>query len=141
MKIGNFDLRELVPKVLHDTYGDKSIRFLDKDAIGFLLYSRKRFGKAHYVNNWPWGGSAHERGFRMPNAMVGGWLSSHKFGRAFDWNVNGMTADEVRADIMANQEDWMEAGLTTIEDGAFATTWIHGDSRYTRMDKILIVQP
>ena len=77
----------------------------------------------------------------MPDTTIGGFLSQHKFGRAFDWNVRDITPDEVRADIMANQEDWIVAGLTTIEDGAFARTWIHGDSRYTRMDKILIVQP
>lgn len=141
MKIGSFDIRELVPPSIHAKYGDKSIWFLDTDAIKFLHFSRKRYGKPHFVNTWHTGGQFENRGFRLPGSTTGALLSQHKFGRAFDWNVAGMTPDEIRADILANQEEWMANGLTTIEDGKYAPTWVHGDSRWTGLDAILIVKP
>lgn len=141
MKIGHFDIRELVPESIWKRYGDSSIWFIDPRVFEFMNFIRNRYGKPVIINTWHTGGKFTERGFRIPTTSIGSKLSQHKFGRAADFNVHGMTPDEVRADIMANQEEFIAAGLTTIEDGEFAPTWVHADCRYTRMDTIKIVKP
>lgn len=141
MKIGFFDLRELVAPTIWKQYGDSSIWFIDPKMIEFLNFSRKRYNKAITVNNWHTGGQFSQRGFRSPYSATGATLSQHKFGRAMDYNVADMTPNEIRADILKHQEDFMETGITTIEDGAFAISWVHADCRYTRMNTILIVKP
>jgi hypothetical protein len=40
-----------------------------------------------------------------------------------------------------NEQQWMEAGLTVIEDGAYAPTWVHIDVRHTGKREIFIVKP
>lgn len=72
---------------------------------------------------------------------LGSWVSMHKFGGAFDYTVKGMTAHKVRAEIKANETEFIEAGLTTIESGEYAPTWVHGDNRPTGLKKLLIVSP
>ena len=63
-------------------------------------------------------------------------------GRAIDFNISGMTADEVREEILKNEEMWIEAGVTTMEDAAYSKTWIHLDCRYRNNKKnIFIVKP
>lgn len=144
MKIGFFDLRELVDPEIWLEYGDSAIWFLDPKIIEFLNFSRKRYNKPITVNNWHYehvGKAFSERGFRTPQSATGATLSQHRFGRAMDYNVRDMTPNEVRADIMKHQDDFMQAGITTIEDGAFSPTWVHADRRYTRMNTILIVKP
>ena len=54
-------------------------------------------------------------------------------GAAFDCNIQGFSPDDGYA------QAFMEAGLTTLEDGAIATTWIHSDIRPTGLSEILIV--
>jgi len=141
MKLGHFDIRELVPAPIWNRYGDSSIWFLDPRMIEFMQFVRARYNVPVLVNTWHTGGSLENRGFRLPNTSIGAKYSQHKFGRAADFNVTGMTPDQVRADIMKNQKDFIAAGLTTIEAGEFAPTWVHADCRLTRMDTILVVKP
>lgn len=109
--------------------------------IEFMQFVRNRYNVPVTVNNWHTGGQFSERGFRLPNTSIGAKLSQHKFGRACDFNVKGMTPDEVRADILNHQDEFIAAGLTTIEAGEYAPTWVHADCRFTRSDEILIVKP
>ena len=68
-------------------------------------------------------------------------LSQHRFGNAFDCNIAGISPDDVRKEIMANEKLFMGQGLTTLEDGKIATTWVHSDCRITRKENIFIVLP
>lgn len=77
----------------------------------------------------------------MPDANVGSYLSQHKFGNAFDCHIKGLSADGVRQEIMDNEKEFMDAGLTTLESGAYAPTWVHSDCRDTGLDHIFIVKP
>lgn len=94
------------------------------------------------VNDWAWNEDGFTlRGYRPPRTDTGAELSQHKFGRAFDCDIEGYSADEVRSIIQANEGIFMSEGLTTIESGEIATTWIHSDIRQTEYDRILVVTP
>ena len=42
---------------------------------------------------------------------------------------------------MSNEELFLNMGLTRIEDGAFAPTWLHIDRAWTGDNKIHVVKP
>lgn len=73
--------------------------------------------------------------------QTGSWDSIHKNGGAYDYTVKDLTANEVREEIHNNEQQFMNAGLTTLEHREFAPTWTHGDNRPTGLNKILIVKP
>lgn len=142
MKIGAyFDLREFVPQIIWQKFGDKSLWFMDKKIFLLADFIRNRIGKSMTINNWNSGGTFNLRGFRPPDTTTGGQLSQHKFGRAIDFNIQGMAPQEVYKDIIDNQDMYMKAGLTTVEDIAFTTSWNHVDIRQTNQNTLLIVKP
>ena len=136
----NFRVYELVDKATYSKFRDSSIWFLDENTVKVLQVLRDRYGSCT-VNNWNEGGNFQYRGFRPMNCTVGGKLSQHRMGRAFDCNFKNATPDEVREDIMRNEQYFLDLGMTTIEDGAFARTWLHFDTRWHKEGKIKIVKP
>lgn len=134
-----FDIREFVPPHIYSRYGRRSYQFMDVRVLNLITEIRIFFGKPIIVNTWHRGGDLSKRGFRLPSEKVGSIYSQHKFGRAIDFTVAGMTPDEVRAVILANEDLFMSWGLTTIERGEDAPTWVHIDIRYTGMSKIWVV--
>jgi len=150
----NFRVEEFVPQKIFQKYGDKSVWFVDPKIIRIAQLLREYFDKSMTINNWHNGGSFNYRGFRDDSfyyqwdanlsaykSKRKGKLSQHRMGRAIDFNVSGLTSDEVRAEILKNESEWMELGVTTLEDGAYAPTWCHLDIRNTGLDNIFIVKP
>jgi hypothetical protein len=137
----NFDLREFVPPSVWEDFGWAARWFLDPRMLDLAQFYRDFFEAPVRVNDWHYGGDFTERGFRLPSTETGAELSQHKFGRAFDCNVKGMTPDEVRSQIKENENLFMRKGLTTLESGAIATTWVHSDIRTTDRNSILMVTP
>jgi len=135
----DFDVREFVPPSIWRQFGKASRWFLDERMLDLAQFYRDYFDAPVTVNNWHYGGKFKERGFRLPNTDTGAQLSQHKMGRAFDCTVGGMSPNEVRKEIKDNEETFMEQGLTTLEHGDIATTWVHSDIRSTGQDDILIV--
>lgn len=72
---------------------------------------------------------------------LGSWWSQHKFSKAIDPKIKGLNADDARQRILDNSQEFMDAGLTTLESAAFAPTWVHADRRITGLNYILIVGP
>lgn len=136
-----FSIEEFVPKEIFSKYGDKSTWFIDRNTVLLADFIRDRFGKSMTINNWHTGGSFNNRGFRVPDCAIGGALSQHKFKTAFDFNIDGITPQEIYKDIIDHQDMYMKAGATTIEDISFTNGWNHIDRRWTGLDKILIVKP
>lgn len=137
----DFDLREFVPPAVWDQFGPASRWFLDPRMLDLAQFYRDFFEAPVTVNTWAWDRRFEERGFRLPDTNTGARLSQHKFGRAFDCNVEGLTPDAVRSRIIDNEALFMEKGLTTLESGDIAKTWVHSDIRKTNQDSILIVTP
>lgn len=137
----HFYLEEFVPKELFSKFGDKSIWFIDQRIIDISEVLRQRFNKAVIINNWHSSGAFNNRGFRMPDCPIGGFLSQHKRGNAIDVNVGDLTPQEVYKDLIENFSIYSKAGLTTVEDIALTTGWCHIDTRLTKQDSLLIIKP
>lgn len=142
MKVSNnFYLHEFIPIHIYHQYGRKSTWFIRPEIIKLAQFYRDWFDSPMTINNWYWGGPYQERGYRDPHTNTGSKLSQHKLGAAFDCTIRGISADEVRKEILRNKDEFMKAGLTTLEHPAYAPTWVHSDIRWTGMDDILIVKP
>lgn len=126
-KTKNFSIKELVPKDIYDLRGEKSWELFRPEALITLDELRILFDAPVTINNWPWGGKFHYRGFRPITYYNGKFsLSQHILANAFDFDVKGLTADQARTKII----DWKKRGalryLTGIE---LNISWIHIDFR------------
>lgn len=134
-----FKTQEFVPKTIYQQYGENSNWFVDPRLKKLANVTRKFFNKPVTINNWHNGGQYNERGFREPGTGTGASLSQHRFGRAMDFTVAGMTPVQVYNTILANEKLFMDNGLTTMERIEDTPTWNHFDIRYTGLNKLLIV--
>lgn len=137
----HFDIREFVPQEIFNQFGEKSRWFVSERMVKFAEFLRDHFGKGITINNWHTGGKFHYRGLRTPQCTEGATNSQHRYMNAIDFNVAGMTSDEVFDHIIANKELFMAQGLTTLEDKAMTKGWTHADMRWTGMSDLLIVKP
>lgn len=97
----NFSLHELVPKDVHDKYGNSAWRFLNVPLLKLIDHLQQVFGTAT-INNWKWGGGRNYSGFRPPDCEVGAGMSAHKRGCAFDIIFKHISAEDVRDYIRRN---------------------------------------
>lgn len=147
MKIPGFEgapfvMQEFVPREIFNLYGQKSMWFISQGVVTSMVFLRNWFDASITINNWHTGGKFQNRAYRVPDSNVGARLSQHKFGKAIDFNVAGLTSDEVAKRIMDNWDELRtNVSFTTIEDPAFTKGWTHLDTRYTFSDKLLIVKP
>ena len=101
-----FTINELVGKRTVNKYGEKAWRFLDHNTLQALLIVREGIGKPITVNS----GSTQQRGLRTNIQQLVRkkslndrlYISAHIQGKAFDFDVKGMTAEEVRDWCVAN---------------------------------------
>lgn len=99
-----FQIRELVCPHTHSKWGERSWQFLDTAYLHNLLVIRRDILKAPMVCNH---GNQRQRGLRcnmcdLVRQKTSVYLSSHKFGKAGDFTVKGMTAQEARQRIKDN---------------------------------------
>ena len=128
-----FKIHELVPKDVYDKFGETAWMFLDPLTLECLLIIREKLGKPMTINNWFWKGIYDERGLR-PNTcpLVKKksilYLSAHIFGKAFDFDVEGMTVIQVRSWIVANASLFpCKIRLERNKDGK-PISWTHLDT-------------
>ncbi len=140
-KLDFFKTQEFVPKETYTKFEENSNWFVDPRIRKLANFVRVYFGRPVTINNWLWGGQFNESGFREPTSTTGANLSQHRFGRAIDIKVSGMTPKQVYDAILLNEKVFMEQGLTCMENIAFTPTWVHLDVRNTGLNKILIVNP
>ena len=106
-----FSINELVCKHVFNKFGEKAWQFIDTELLHTMLVIRKALNKPITVNNWASGGNFSQRSIRCnlcqivkdktnANAL---YMSSHVNGAGIDFDVKGMTAQEVRNWIIANQ--------------------------------------
>ena len=134
MKLNNFAVHELVPKDVYKDRGEKAIQLMDRELLTFIDKLRTHLGRSITVNNWQWGGPFQYRGLRDANSDVYSKYSQHSFGKALDFDVDGMTAEEVRQWIIDNRLlSWVRP-ITFIEDGV---SWVHVDTRPTHNDSLV----
>jgi uncharacterized protein YcbK (DUF882 family) len=119
-----FQPHELVSKNYYYQFTDKNQIFdlFDQKLQAVVVWIRQSLDKPMVVNNWKQGGGFNQRGYRAGDCTIGAPKSLHKQGMALDFDVVGMTAEEVRQWIIANQDGLpfnirIEAGVS----------WVHID--------------
>lgn len=121
-----FDLEELVCNHTLSKFGERSWQFLDTEFLNTLLIIRRDILRAPmYCNNYKT--ETYQRGLRcnrcgLVRSKSTVYLSSHILGKAGDFTVQGMTAEQARQMIKANAHLLpcnirLEAGVT----------WLHFD--------------
>jgi hypothetical protein len=135
-----FKLQELVSKVVYDRYGEDAWYVFGTDILQCLLLIRVGLGKSITINDWLWGGTNHQRGYRenlskiVKDKTEDGvlYISGHVLGCALDLHVKGMIAEDVRTWILANQEIFpckIRLEHRKLSTGEFIT-WVHIDTKY-----------
>lgn len=119
-----FQIRELVCPHTHSKWGERSWQFLDTAFLHNLLVIRRDILKAPMVCNH---GNQLQRGLRcnmceLVQQKTSVYLSSHKFGKAGDFTVQGMTAQEARS-LIRNNAHLLPYPLR-MEGGV---SWLHFD--------------
>ncbi len=134
-KCEHFKIQELVDKPTYEKYGESAWMFFNPVALKTLDGIRDYFNKPITVNNWASGGNMDSRGLRSPNDNTGSKWGFHPKGNAFDFSVQGMTADEVREIIIEHQNEEPFCDITRME---INITWVHIDFANVDVDKIYL---
>jgi len=121
-----FKSEELVDKKTFETMGENSLSLFNPEALVALDNLREYFNCPITVNNWHKGGMFQWRGYRTPEKAkeLGSPNSQHAKGNAFDCTINGYSAREVRAEIIAHQDHELLKLITRMEAN---TSWLHFD--------------
>ena len=140
-----FDIQELVCPHVYDKFGLYAWQFFDPRLLDVLLAIREGIGKPIIVNNWSNGGNFSQRGLRTnispivkeKTALEKLYVSAHLQGMGVDFNVQGMTTQEVHEWLKKNQillphpirveentGDWIH--IDSRSDGFRAITWFKG---------------
>lgn len=124
-----FRLEELLPQdffELNKSRGDLLWLIFDDRVLITLDRLHRRYDRAMTVNDWLWNRNNpfNYRGYRPPDCVVGAMLSQHRYGRAIDTDIKGVSAHEVRKDIRNNENDPDFEYITRIEDDV---NWLHFD--------------
>lgn len=131
-----FKIHELVGKWTYKIHGDRAWKFFSTEALHMLLIIRKNIDKPITINNWFWGGEFSQRGlrsnlqniFRQMFFSFKLYLSGHVLGEAFDFDVEGMTAPEVRIWIKENSYLFpFKIRLERNKNGK-PINWVHADT-------------
>ena len=122
-----FQIRELVPPDIFDKRGDRAWELLDERLLFTLDGLRGRYGRMT-VNNWHWGGDRMWSGIRTPGSPFYNESSQHSLsrGRAADIIFSEISAEDVRADILAHQNEPPFDLIMAMETGV---PWLHIDVR------------
>jgi hypothetical protein len=134
-----FDLSELVCPHVFNKFGSMAWSFFDPRLLVIMDHIRDLLDKPIFVNNWNEGGQFSQRGLRciqcdlVKAAIVKNdlYMSAHMEGQAVDFDVEGMTAEQVRQWIISKKQD-MPVPIR-LENGV---QWVHLDVREYNGEKV-----
>lgn len=106
-----FKVQEVVSPKVYKKYGESSWKFIDVRLLHTILIIRIGLGRPITINNWHNGGKFKQRGLRSNLGYIflskfkKGilYLSGHVLGKAVDFDVSGMSAENVRLWIEQNE--------------------------------------
>lgn len=119
-----FDIEELVCDHTLKRWGEQAWQFLDTDYLHCLLVIRRDILKKPM---WCNGNTKKQRGLRcnrcqMVRDKTSVYLSSHVLGKAGDFSITGMTAEQARQKIKENA-DLLPCNIRVEK----AVSWLHFD--------------
>lgn len=123
----NFFLDEFVPKSAITQLGDRARFLVCPEIFEAAQFIRDHINRPMVINDWATGGPYQNRGWRSLYSRVGSKASWHKLGRAFDFDIPGMSIDQTFNEVIHISEELYNIGLRRIESKAFTPSWIHLD--------------
>lgn len=135
-----FALQELVCPHIYNRHGAKAWEMLDENLLKVLAFIREKLGKPIYINNWHKEGDYSQRGMRCnccqlvkaKTAKGIPYISAHVLGKAVDFDVKGMDAQQVRDWIIANRQRLPHP--VRLED---KKSWVHLDVRSNKWTEMV----
>ncbi|MEL4402212.1 D-Ala-D-Ala carboxypeptidase family metallohydrolase [Shewanella algae] len=123
----HFKIYELVDRKTYNDRGEKAWQLFDPRLLKLLDQLRELFDAPITINNWYWGGQFSNRGLRTSASPYYRPYSQHSFGRAVDFDVKGLTADQSREKII----EWFNNGILEIDSITLelGVNWVHLDVR------------
>ena len=140
-----FAIHEFVGRYAFKKYNEGAWKFLDFRLLWALYIIRTNLNRKITINNWFWGGQFSQRGLRSNLQQIFSgyfkrlklYLSGHVMGKAIDFDVEGMTASEVRLWIIENEH--LFPFNIRLERGV---SWVHLDVFYdSSKPKIYVFKP
>ena len=138
----NFDIKELVCPHCYNKFKENAWQFLSTELLSILYTLRYIiFNKPITINNWHKSGQFSQRGLRCNVCeLVKGknviYLSAHLLGKAIDFNVQGLTSDEVNQTIRNNTDKFeYPIRLESNTDG-----WSHIDTYQPYMSEANLIE-
>jgi len=133
-----FKITELVDETTYKAHGERAFKFFDTKLLISMLFIRETLGKGITVNNWTNGGPFSQRGLRTNVCDIVKkktnkdrlYLSAHVLGQGIDFDVKGMTADQVREWLqsVADQLPFKIRLEHKINKTGKTITWVHLDT-------------
>lgn len=138
MKRGHFSLWEFLSEKDFTTFGISGWRFVCPSLLAVMNRLREDLGSPITGNNWRYGGILNWRGVRTPAYSKYSVTSAHAWGRAFDFDVRGMTPVEVIRHIVLNRDRYPEIRFIEID-----MAWTHIDvaQREENTDELRLWSP
>lgn len=130
-----FKTQEFVSRAMYEARGERSITKMDNRITTFINMLRATLDKPITCNTWLWGGGLQWRGYRTVECPEYKEYSQHSDGRGLDFDVKGMSADEVRQWIIDNRELWWVKPITFLESEC---SWVHIDCRATPNNQLQV---
>lgn len=135
-----FGIDELVCRHVYEKHGERAWSFFDPRLLAVLLFIRERIDKPMTINNWNRGGGYSQRGYRCNRCdLVSAktkantlYCSAHMRGQAVDFDVRGLTAEDVRRWIDEHQAEL--PFKIRVEDGV---SWVHLDVCNDTLNKVI----
>ena len=130
-----FIIQEFVSPKVYNKHGEDSWKFICPRLLHTLLVIRKVIDKPITINNWHIGGKFKQRGLRSNLGYIfysqfkkrRMYLSAHVMGRAVDFDVEGMKAEEVRNWLILNKKILPYKIRLEHKKGGKYISWVHLD--------------
>jgi len=138
-----FNIWELVSEKVYRKYGERAWRFMDTDLLACLFVIREGLGRPITINNWKRGGEFSQRGLRENTSRIVSnktnanklYLSAHTMGKAVDFDVRGLTAEEARKEIVKLGEALPCKVRLEHYKGDTPISWVHLDVFWEERNK------
>lgn len=131
-----FEIQELVDEEVYNLLEEDAYKLFDERLLKTIDAVREILDVPLTCNNWHWGGSRCNCGYRSKQCSIGATKSYHKRGQAVDLISSQMTAKEMR-DKLEKYQDILPYPIRIEKwDSNGELSWLHIDLGDTKGEKI-----